>query len=125
MTDWGYAWNKHNYNLRKVIKMNESGDGAQNKLDVFVSDLLAAKVMADDPETHAELLEQVESVVNQAVIEALPSDDISRLEYLVNNNPTEAEITDLMENADFNAEAVIKRTLESFRDKFLRGGENE
>ena len=105
--------------------MNESGDGAQNKLDVFVSDLLAAKGMADDPETHAELLEQVESVVNQAVIEALPSDDISRLEYLVNNNPTEAEITDLMENADFNAEAVIKRTLESFRDKFLRGGENE
>lgn len=103
--------------------MNESGEGTKYSMDAYVSDLLAAKGMNDDPETHAELLEQVEKVVDQAVIDALPSGDKTRLEYIANNNPTEEEVTNILENADFNVDAVIKQTLENFRDRFLAGGE--
>ena len=104
--------------------MNESGEDAYS-LDVYVSDLLAAKGMKDDPETHAELLDAVQEAVNHAIIGALPSADVARLEYLSNSEPTEEEITRLIENADFNSEEVVKRALERFRDDFLKGGKDE
>ena len=105
--------------------MDNSGEGAQYSLDVFVSDLLAAKGMQDDPKTHAELLDAVQESVNQAIIGALPSADVARLEYLSNDEPTEEEISRLIENADFNSEEVVKRAMERFRDAFLKGGQNE
>jgi hypothetical protein len=105
--------------------MNESGEDTQYSLDIFVSDLLAAKGMKDDPETHAELLAVVQENVNQAIIGALPSADVARLEYLANSDPTEEEIAQLIENADFDHTEVVKRALEKFRDEFLRGGNNE
>lgn len=105
--------------------MNESGDEAQYSLDVFVSDLLAAKGLDDDPGTHAELLEKAQDFINQAIISALPTSDYAKLEYLNANNPTEEEITELIENADFDHELAVKRALEAFRNRFLRGGQNE
>ncbi|MBR5027473.1 hypothetical protein IKX64_02735 [Candidatus Saccharibacteria bacterium] len=104
--------------------MNESGEDAYS-LDVYVSDLLAAKGMKDDPETHAELLEAVQTAVNQAIIGALPSSDVARLEYYSYNEPTKEEIAQLLENAKFNPEEVVRRALERFRDLFLKGGKDE
>ena len=91
-----------------------------NKLDEFVSELLAAKGVAETPELHAELLEKINDKIDRAILEALPGDVLDQMENSINDNTiTEDAVKELIEKSGINTEEITFQALEAFRDEFL------
>lgn len=96
----------------------------QDPLDRYLSELIAAKGLSDSPETRDALAEQVNNTLDQALIEALPLAQLDKLEAATKDGGEVADgfIEQLLSEAGIDSDKIIVETLESFRDSYMKGG---
>ena len=91
-------------------------------LSEYVAQLMKAKGVADSEEARAELLEKVNDAVDEALLEALPLDQLDKLEAAAKEDAIgENMIDDLLDEAGVDAEQITAETLAQFKDSYLKG----
>ena len=97
------------------------------KIDEFIEKLLEEKgISIDDPETKAEVKEEMreklESEVNRACIEALSEEKAKELTTKINEpNFDITKMTEFMQNSGVDMEKIAAETMQRFREFYLNG----
>lgn len=98
----------------------------QDPLDKYLSELIAARGLIDSPEAREALAEQVNDALDQALVEALPLEQLDKLEAATQDGGEIADgfVEQLLSEAGINPDNIITKTLQSFRDNYVKGENN-
>ncbi|MBR3368540.1 hypothetical protein IKG45_01970 [Candidatus Saccharibacteria bacterium] len=104
------------------------GNFNNEQIEKFVLDLMAEKAEnldEQDRETEKDrLVSLLGNKVEDAIAECLPDDKVEALDKLVEErgeDATEEEITALVYSSQLDINEVVKKTMEEFRDSYLKG----
>ena len=99
----------------------EQPEGEQKSdLDVFVSELLAEKGLADSAEAHAELLKRARERVYMVLLAWVPLQEIDKLEYYAGEGSLNSALLEkAIEKAGVDVEKTVDYALARVKKKFL------
>ena len=98
----------------------------QESLDKYVSQLLSEKGVPETPESHAAIIEQIDEVVNQALVDSLPIEQLDKLQQAVEAKTVDDDLfSSLLREANINVDEITNSALSKFRNDYLKGAENE
>ena len=97
----------------------------QDPLDIYLSELIAAKGISDTPEAREALANEINAALDQALIEALP---LAQLDKLENATKDGGELPDgfieqLLNEAGIDPNVIIDKILQEFRNNYVIGRE--
>ena len=96
----------------------------QDPLEAYVANLLKEKGEPDTPESRSSLLKTVNEEIDRALLGALPLGQFGELETAVKNGSIDDNLVEkLLMEAGVDSGKIIKDTLDDFRDRHLKGGE--
>lgn len=96
----------------------------QDPLESFVAGLIKAKGEPDTPERHAELLKEVNDVIDQAFLEAMPEEQLTKLEAAVKEEQVDDNLIEqLLAEAGANPDEIMRQALIDYRNQYLKGAE--
>ena len=94
----------------------------QDPLETYCRKLIKEKGEPETAKSRSDLLKIVNDAIDRALLGALPEEQFSKLEVAVKeNNVNDDLIEQLLSEAGVDSEKVIKETLDSFRNEFLKG----
>ena len=94
----------------------------QEPLGVYAAELLKTKGEPETEGSKSALIQEVNNVINQALIEALPLNQLDKLEKATAENRLDDNtIEQLLNEAGIDPDAIVKKTLDDFRHAYLKG----
>lgn len=94
----------------------------QDPLETYVVNLLRVKGEPETAEVRTDLLKRVNDAVDQALIEALPIEQLDKLENATKESRVDDNLVEqLLNETGINSETVIRKALDSFRREYLEG----
>lgn len=98
-------------------------------LQIFVSKMITEKTPQGLDEASRDkisrvLIEQLNQRMEYALIAALPDDKLNALNDLLDQNGDDAAIDRIFDESGVDFDAVSKRTLDEFRQEYLKHGDN-
>ena len=87
-------------------------------LDQYVTDLLATKQIPDTPEDHAKLLHEVDSYIDDALMEAMPDSALVALDEATDDAISSTMIEDLLKEAGVDPAKVMSEALTRFKAEY-------
>lgn len=98
----------------------------QDPLDPHVTKILAMRGEPDTAEAHARLSQEINDAIDQAILEALPLQQLDKLEAAAaNNTVTEDLVEHLLAEAHIDSKAIIDSVLQKYQNDTQKGVENE
>ena len=98
----------------------------QDPLETYVAKLLKAKGEPETEESKSALLDKINDAIDQALIEALPLKQLDELEKATAENRVDDNtIERLLNEVGADPSEIMKKTLDDFQHKYLKGVANE
>lgn len=87
----------------------------------FVDDLLSNKGVTATPEQRDALLSHIDQAVDKALLEALPTEQLAKLDAANKTDTVDDDIVErLLDEAGVDSVSIIKKTLDDYKNKFLQ-----
>lgn len=98
----------------------------QDPLDSQVTKILAIRGEPDTAEAHAKLLQEINDAIDEALLEALPLQQLDKLEAaLARNEATDDLVERLLAESNIDSTAIINSVLQKYQGNITKGAENE
>lgn len=97
-------------------------------LGQFADVLISQKYPGEPLEAHADIRNDIitalDNRISRYIIGSLTEEQGAELNQLLDGSASETAFEDFFKKHNIDLEEVIKKAIESFKDEFLKGGEN-
>ena len=94
----------------------------QDPLEEYVVNLLKSKGEPDTPESRAALLEKANEAINKALVEALPLEQLAKLEDATKENQVDdSTVEKLLTEVGADPSKIISDAMNAFKNEYMKG----
>lgn len=87
----------------------------------FADSLLSSKGIAATPEQRSALLDHIDQVVNEALLGALPAEQLTKLDAANKTNTVDDDMIErLLDEAGIDPASIVQKALDDYKNKFLQ-----